>query len=257
MRREGRLFTSSTTNITRSSFRIVARQATRARGRASRRAISLHLGEKCTQSSPASGPFRASATKVAHFGDGWASNLTAGQAVGPLQAEADLAENLIENVSDTAFWVAHYRALETQRSDALFHDPLASLLAGDRRKNIAKAMPMPFVTGWVVVVRTCIIDRYIQWALAQGVDAILNLGAGLDTRPYRMDLQNSLLWIEADYPHMIEFKQARLSNERPRCHLERVSLDLAGNLTERRNLFGTVDARAKKFWFLPRAWFPT
>ena len=167
-----------------------------------------------------------------------------------------MAENLIENVSDTAFWVAHYRALETQRSDALFHDPLASLLAGDRGKNIAKAMPMPFVTGWVVVVRTCIIDRYIQWALAQGVDAILNLGAGLDTRPYRMDLQNSLLWIEADYPHMIEFKQARLSNEKPRCHLERVSLDLA-NLTERRNLFGTVDARAKRFWFLPRAWFPT
>jgi len=40
---------------------------------------------------------------------------------------ADLS---IEHVSDTAIWVAHFRAREAQRPDAIFQDPLASLLAG-------------------------------------------------------------------------------------------------------------------------------
>lgn len=42
-----------------------------------------------------------------------------------------MTDTPIENVSDTAFWVAHYRALETKRPDALFHDPLAGVLAGE------------------------------------------------------------------------------------------------------------------------------
>jgi methyltransferase (TIGR00027 family) len=99
-----------------------------------------------------------------------------------------MADSLIENVSDTAFWIAHFRALESERPDALFHDPLARLLAGDRGKKIAEAMPVSFITAWIVAIRTCVIDDYIRWAIAQGVDTTLNLGAGLDTRPYRLDL---------------------------------------------------------------------
>jgi DNA invertase Pin-like site-specific DNA recombinase len=61
-----------------------------------------------------------------------------------------MTDTPIENVSDTAFWVAHYRALETKRSDALFHDPLADVLAGDHGHKIARAMPMPFMTAWAI-----------------------------------------------------------------------------------------------------------
>jgi hypothetical protein len=39
----------------------------------------------------------------------------------------------IADVSDTALWIAAYRARETERAGALFHDPLAGRLAGDRR----------------------------------------------------------------------------------------------------------------------------
>jgi len=161
----------------------------------------------------------------------------------------------IENVSDTAFWVAHYRALETKRSDALFHDPLAGVLAGDHGHKIARAMPMPFMTAWAIAIRTCIVDDYIRMALAQGVDAVLNLGAGLDTRPYRMDLPESLLWIEADYPSVIEFKEKRLLNERPRCQLERVKIDLA-NLSERRQLLANINDRVKKLLVLTEGVVP-
>jgi methyltransferase (TIGR00027 family) len=155
----------------------------------------------------------------------------------------------IENVSDTAFWIAHYRALESERSDALFRDPLAGVLAGDQGKKIARAMPMPFMTEWVVVIRTCIIDEYIRFALGQGIDAVLNLGAGFDTRPYRMDLPQSLLWVEADYPHVIEFKEKRLSGRNARCRIERVRIDLA-NLPERREFFENFNARATKILVL-------
>ena len=55
-----------------------------------------------------------------------------------------MADTLIESVSDTAFWIAHYRAVETKRRDALFRDPLAGVLAGDRGEKIARAMPMSF-----------------------------------------------------------------------------------------------------------------
>jgi methyltransferase (TIGR00027 family) len=152
---------------------------------------------------------------------------------------------LIENVSDTAFWIAYYRAAESKRPDALFRDPLAGVLAGERGEKIARSMPMSFWTQWTVVMRTVIIDDFIKQAIANGADTVLNLGAGLDTRPYRMDLPESLLWIEADYPQMIEFKEAKLAGEKPRCKLERVKADLS-NAMERRQLLASVDARASK-----------
>jgi methyltransferase (TIGR00027 family) len=151
----------------------------------------------------------------------------------------------IENVSDTAFAVAHYRAEETERPDALFRDPLASVLAGERGKQMSIAMPAPGITSQIVVIRTCIIDDFIRFAISEGVDTIVNLGAGLDTRPYRMDLPESLLWIEVDYPRVIEFKDERLAGRKPRCRLERVALDLA-NMPERRKFLEGINARAKK-----------
>jgi O-methyltransferase involved in polyketide biosynthesis len=85
---------------------------------------------------------------------------------------------------------------------------------------------MSFMTEWVVAIRTCIIDNYIRTAIAEGVDTVVNLGAGLDTRPYRMDLPGTFLWVEADDPRMIEFKANRLSREVPRCKLERIDWSL-------------------------------
>jgi methyltransferase (TIGR00027 family) len=160
-----------------------------------------------------------------------------------------MADTPIENVSDTAFWIAHYRAVESARPDALFQDPLAGLLAGEQGRKIAQSMPMSFMTEWVVAIRTYIIDDYIQRAVTEGVDAVVNLGAGLDTRPYRMDLPNTFLWVEADYPRMIEFKQSRLSREIPRFQLERVALDLADRAARQR-LLAEVDARSKKLLVL-------
>jgi methyltransferase (TIGR00027 family) len=166
-----------------------------------------------------------------------------------------MTDTLIENVSDTAFWIAHYRAVESERADALFHDPLAGLLGGERGRQIARAMPESVMTGWAVVIRTCIIVDFINCAITQGTDTVINLGAGLDTRPYRLDLPNSLVWVEADFPDVIEFKEKRLSGERPRCQLERVKLDLA-NLSERRQVLASTDARSRSMLILTEGVVP-
>src|SRR5260370_39023048 len=61
-------------------------------------------------------------------------------------------------VSDTANWVAYYRALESERPDAIFHDPYARALAGERGERITNEMPRARQYGWPMVVRTAVMD---------------------------------------------------------------------------------------------------
>jgi len=151
----------------------------------------------------------------------------------------------ITHVSDTAFWVAVYRAEESRRKDALFHDPWAERLSGDRGRNIASRMHHRRYTAWSVVIRTCIIDRFLEEKIAEGADTVINLGAGLDTRPYRLKLPPNLRWIEADYPHMIDFKNEALKDETPTCRLERIAVDLS-NDESRKTLLTKLGAGTKK-----------
>lgn len=154
-----------------------------------------------------------------------------------------MGEPVIGDVSDTAFWIAHHRAAESARSDALFRDPLAAKLAGERGRRISSALPVDRMVGWTVAIRTCIIDDYILAALRGGVDTVLNLGAGLDTRPYRMNLPGLLQWIEADYAHLIEYKEGILAGDTPHCRLERMKIDLADRAA-RKTFLAAVDASA-------------
>ena len=110
----------------------------------------------------------------------------------------------IKDVADTAYWVAHHRALESERHDALFHDPFAAKLAGEQGREMSQKVPMSRFVAWTVALRTRIIDDYVTSGIAAGVDTVLNLGAGLDARPYRMSLPPALRWIEADFARIIE-----------------------------------------------------
>jgi methyltransferase (TIGR00027 family) len=132
----------------------------------------------------------------------------------------------ISNVSDTARWVAVYRAWESARPDALFHDPYADLLAGEHGRAIAAVMPSQAGNGWPLIARTKLVDDFVLAAIAGGCNAVLNLAAGLDTRPYRLELPSSLEWIEADFPAMIEEKERVLGRAQPRCQLRRIKVDL-------------------------------
>ncbi|HWC75096.1 MAG TPA: class I SAM-dependent methyltransferase, partial [Gemmatimonadales bacterium] len=94
--------------------------------------------------------------------------------------------NPISSVSDTARWVAMYRAMESDRPDALFHDQYARRLAGPTGEQILASIPQGRKWAWPMIVRTAVMDEIIMRLVnEEGVDTVLNLAAGLDVRPYR------------------------------------------------------------------------
>jgi methyltransferase (TIGR00027 family) len=152
----------------------------------------------------------------------------------------------IEHVSDTARWVALYRAMESERPDALFRDPYARRLAGERGERILASMRKGRAWAWPMIVRTTVMDEVILRAVARDrVETVLNLAAGLDTRPYRLPLPPSLRWVEVDFPDVIAYKQAQLAGERPVCALEHVGIDLT-DVARRRALFDRIGAAARQ-----------
>lgn len=151
----------------------------------------------------------------------------------------------IQNVSDTARWVAAYRARETERPDALFRDPLAARLAGPVGEAMANRGPRQMRSGWFIVARTKLIDDALARAIAAGADLVVNLAAGLDTRPYRLEVPSALQWVEADLPAMVAEKNVALAAEIPRCRLTRVGVDLADG-DARRNFLREIAAGARR-----------
>jgi methyltransferase (TIGR00027 family) len=152
----------------------------------------------------------------------------------------------LQSIADTALWMAAIRAEENTRNDALFRDPFAHRLVGARYPWIASMLHWSHSYAWAVVVRTCLFDWCIAEHVGRGVDTVVNLGAGLDTRPYRMNLPRPLHWIEVDHPEVFAYKETVLRRDRPYCSVERVPLDLTLS-TARRSLFdllGGISRRA-------------
>jgi methyltransferase (TIGR00027 family) len=162
-----------------------------------------------------------------------------------LVAKMSDPESRIRNISDTARWVAVYRARETERKDAVFRDPFARRLAGKRGEQIAASMWFAEKNSWPFVARTWLIDQVTLNQVKLGTDMVVNLAAGLDARPYRMDLPGSLRWIEIDLPEILTYKEDVLRNETPICQVERIPLDLS-DVRARRELFSELGRGANR-----------
>lgn len=135
------------------------------------------------------------------------------------------ATSVVGNVSDTALWAAAFRAQEAEREDALFRDPFAARLAGKRGFEIAAALSTQ-ANGISWITRTYLFDEYLKGEISKGVDLVVNLGAGLDARPYRMALPRNFRWVEIDAAEILAHKESVLRGEEPNCHVERICLDL-------------------------------
>src|SRR3989442_1811994 len=110
----------------------------------------------------------------------------------------------IQHVSDTARWVALYRAMESDRRDALFRDPYARRLAGERAERILAGMKRGREWAWPMIVRTAVMDELILRAIDRdGVTTGLNLRTGRDTRPIRFPPPPSLRRAQAAFPRVI------------------------------------------------------
>ena len=111
------------------------------------------------------------------------------------------------------------------------------------------------ILTWIMAVRTRVIDELLLSLLKEGVDTVLNLGAGLDARPYRLDLPPGLRWIEIDHPHILKLKEDRLIGETPRCRLERIGVDLS-NDAARSEVFARIGRESRKVLVLTEGVLP-
>jgi methyltransferase (TIGR00027 family) len=152
----------------------------------------------------------------------------------------------IDNVSDTARWVAVYRAMESERPDALFSDPYARKLAGEKGDEIVRTMKDGRTMAWAMIVRTQVFDEIIMAEVGtNGIDLIVNLAAGLDARPWRLALPLSLRWVDVDLPDILRYKLATLGDAKPRCAYEAVEADLT-DASVRQALFARLGSSSKR-----------
>ena len=162
-------------------------------------------------------------------------------------ARAIVKDASLRNVSDTARWVAAYRARETERPDPHFRDPFAARLAGEEGRALMEQLAPRQRNEWAFIIRTILFDDFIRQEIAAGADTVVNLAAGLDARPYRADLRlpPALRWFEVDLPEMIAYKEEVLRDDAPLCNLERIALDLR-DAEARRDLFARIAAGSRR-----------
>jgi methyltransferase (TIGR00027 family) len=95
--------------------------------------------------------------------------------------------------------------------------------------------------AWPMIVRTAVMDEIVMRCVTQGARTVLNLAAGLDARPYRLDVPPDLRWMHVDLPDMLGYFRERMAGEAPRCRLEFHAADLR-DADARRALFADAAA---------------
>ena len=124
-----------------------------------------------------------------------------------------------------ARWLAACMARESERADRVLNDPYASHLAG-----VAGARLFEEQTddgrAFAAVLAVAVADDLVHRAVVDHrLHSVLHLGAGLDTRPYRLGLPNDLRWVELDLDAVFLYKIFRLAHVAPTCRVERVSVE--------------------------------
>ncbi len=149
--------------------------------------------------------------------------------------------------ADTAFWIAAVRARETERSDRLFADPYARDLAGQRGAAVMAASERAARReNAFIPVRVRWFDDLIVSAAPRARQVVL-LGAGLDSRAFRLDLPAGLDWYEIDSHEVFAAKNNVLAGCVPRCRRHTVVGDVAGDWSSA--LLGAgFDPGARTLW---------
>jgi hypothetical protein len=139
--------------------------------------------------------------------------------------EADSDDGLPDGAT---LWPAVCRARESHRPDRILNDPYAAHLVAGARSSGLLTETADTDTAFATVLRVVTIDELVQRAIVDHhLHVIVNLGAGLDTRPYRLGLPNDLRWVEIDRDAIFTYKAFRLAHATPACRVERVGVNLS------------------------------
>ncbi|MGK5741382.1 SAM-dependent methyltransferase [Micromonospora sp. URMC 103] len=131
-------------------------------------------------------------------------------------------------VTGTAAWIAAARARESARSDRLFNDPWAHLLAGELgRARLAASERAAGGENAFLPVRTRFFDDVLLEATRWARQVVL-LGAGFDTRAYRLALPKATTVYELDHRGTLAAKESVLqaAGAAPVCARLTIGVDL-------------------------------
>ena len=153
----------------------------------------------------------------------------------------------------TARLNAYYRAVENKMENPLLIDPLAERLAGNMTEYFEKHRRFTGMGGSQIA-RSYYIENelLIPWCKLHETSQVILLGAGLDTRAYRLEplQENSHTVFELDLPLIINYKDRILRDETPLCKLVRISSDLSeSNWIQELRAHGFSD-KIPTFWIL-------
>src|SRR5215472_18935952 len=128
-----------------------------------------------------------------------------------------------QRVGNTALGAAICRLIEQYqpKETRLFNDPLVKDLVGAPIRVLMQFASMRNLTMQqmdaitqgiygVQISRTRFIDDAVQDALSRGIGQVVILGAGLDTRPYRLAGMERVKVFEVDLPSVQEDKKKKL-----------------------------------------------
>jgi O-methyltransferase involved in polyketide biosynthesis len=122
---------------------------------------------------------------------------------------AKLESDSLTGVSETLFVPLHYRATASRDASNPFKDPTAERfhdqIVYDWDK-LGTGVLSPLQKAGMAA-RTTILDEQVQTFVAREPNAlVVNLGAGLDTRFYRID-NGTIAWVEIDLPPVIALRR--------------------------------------------------
>ena len=131
----------------------------------------------------------------------------------------------LDRAALTSLWVAAWRADESERPDALFHDPYARALAGPEGFELLQAArDIALIEAPFVPVRTIFFDQRVV-----GGSQVVLLGAGMDARAFRLQWPTGARVFEVDLPEVLSLKERRLRGAAPGCIRIPVPADLTGD----------------------------
>ena len=177
---------------------------------------------------------------------GTAKNIFLVSAMRSLALEPSCAETRVANShAFTARMCAASRWEESSRPDSLFDDPLAKKLAGDE----GLAQPMG---SWIMTPRTRYADDYLRLHYANGCRQLVLLGAGMDSRAFRMGGLDDLKVFEVDQRTIFDVKEPLVANDRPKVAARRVvATDFTARGAWARDLAAAgFDERTPTVWIL-------
>ncbi|WP_432590359.1 SAM-dependent methyltransferase [Streptomyces sp. HD1123-B1] len=130
------------------------------------------------------------------------------------------------HVPATAFLTATGRARATADPDSALDDPFAARFA-DLCPATIRGVTRHTAGTSVVVARTMLIDRMLSEVFTrEDVDVCVNLGAGFDARPYRMDWPSHCRVIEVDSAPVLDLKDRLLPSADAEVPVARLRADL-------------------------------